>query len=238
MIRIERKLKSEKTKRTIMILQDGQRIVFVGDSVTDSGRKRPIGEGLWDGTGNGYVRNFESFLNVFYPDRKIRVTNMGISGNTSRDLLIRFESDVLALHPNHVSICIGFNDVWRFFDEPSHSDEHVGREEYRANLEKMADMCITRDIKTVFLSPYYLETNVIDSMRKMMDEYRAICKEVAETKKCDYVDFQEPVDKLLEKTYPAFISWDRVHPGYKLSLLMAIKLLKYYDFDFKLIEEV
>lgn len=29
-----------------MLIKDGQKIVFAGDSVTDCGRKHPIGEGL------------------------------------------------------------------------------------------------------------------------------------------------------------------------------------------------
>ena len=45
-----------------MRLNKNDRIVFAGDSVTDDGRARPIGEGLWGGTGNGYVRNVETFL--------------------------------------------------------------------------------------------------------------------------------------------------------------------------------
>ena len=47
-----------------MIFENNDRIVFTGDSVTDSGRKRPYGEGLWEGLGNGFVRNIDSILTV------------------------------------------------------------------------------------------------------------------------------------------------------------------------------
>ena len=59
------------------------------------------------------------------------------SGNTSRDLLARFDRDVAALKPDWVSICIGINDVWRQFDSPAIPDEQVMPEEYAANLENM-----------------------------------------------------------------------------------------------------
>jgi len=49
---------------------------------------------------------------TWYPEVYLRVTNSGVSGNTSRDLLQRFDSDVVALNPDWVSICIGINDVW------------------------------------------------------------------------------------------------------------------------------
>ena len=35
-----------------MIFENKDKIVFTGDSVTDAGRKRPVGEGLWEGLGS------------------------------------------------------------------------------------------------------------------------------------------------------------------------------------------
>lgn len=96
-----------------MIFDDGDRIVFAGDSVTDMGSVQPVGEGLNDALGHGYVRMIDNLIASCYPDYKIRVTNSGVSGNTSRELLERFERDVISLNPDWVSICIGINDVWR-----------------------------------------------------------------------------------------------------------------------------
>lgn len=42
-----------------MIFSNYDRIVFAGDSITDFGRARPIGEGLNDNLGRGYVRIIE-----------------------------------------------------------------------------------------------------------------------------------------------------------------------------------
>ena len=77
-----------------MIFEDGDQIVFAGDSVTDMGSAKPIGEGLFDNLGHGYVRMIDNLLAACYPERRIRVTNSGVSGNTSRDLLARFEQDM------------------------------------------------------------------------------------------------------------------------------------------------
>ena len=96
-----------------MIFENYDRIVFAGDSVTDMGSLQPVGEGLLENVGQGYVRIVENMLAVYYPELFIRVTNSGISGNTSRDLLERFERDVVDLNPDWVSICIGINDVLR-----------------------------------------------------------------------------------------------------------------------------
>ena len=99
-----------------MIFEPMDRIVFAGDSVTDMGSAQPVGEGLFDNVGQSYVRIIENMLSTWYPEVYLRVTNSGVSGNTSRDLLQRFDSDVVALNPDWVSICIGINDVWRQFD--------------------------------------------------------------------------------------------------------------------------
>ena len=102
-----------------MIFEHMDRIVFAGDSVTDMESAQPVGEGLFENVGKSYVRIVENMLAAFYPEIYIRVTNSGISGNTSRDLLQRFDRDVVSLKPDWVSICIGINDVWRQFDSPA-----------------------------------------------------------------------------------------------------------------------
>jgi lysophospholipase L1-like esterase len=64
------------------------------------GSNNPVGEGLFDSLGHGYVRMVENLLFATYPEMNIRVTNSGISGNTSRDLLNRWQRDVLDLKPD------------------------------------------------------------------------------------------------------------------------------------------
>ena len=71
----------------MLLFENNDRIVFTGDSVTDSGRGRPVGQGLWDGVGNGYVRAIDSLLAVSYPESLFHIMNTGSSGFTSRDLL-------------------------------------------------------------------------------------------------------------------------------------------------------
>lgn len=164
------------------------RLVFAGDSVTDMGSSQPVGEGLKDRLGFGYVRMVENLLAACYPERLIRVTNSGVSGNTSRDLLARWERDVLALKPDYLSICIGINDVWRQFDCPAMPDYAVQPEEYEENLTKMV-LSVKDSVKKIYMmTPYYMEPNPQDPMRARMDEYGAIVKKVAEKYGCEFID--------------------------------------------------
>lgn len=216
-----------------MIFENGDRIVFAGDSVTDMGSTQPIGEGLFENVGRSYVRIIENMLVAWYPELNIRVTNSGTSGNTSRDLLARFERDVVSLNPNWVSICIGINDVWRQFDSPAIPDVAVLPDEYRDNLEKMI-LSVKGNVKGIFLlSPYYMEPIQEDRMRKRMDEYVTICAELAKKHGCIFVDFQSLYERFLQIQHSSCIAWDRVHPNQMGATLMAKEFLSKCGFDFE-----
>lgn len=215
-----------------MIFENYDRIVFAGDSVTDMESAQPVGEGLFDNVGKGYVRVLESMFAAYYPEIFLRVTNSGISGNTSRDLLGRFDRDVVSLNPQWVSICIGINDVWRQFDSPSIVDSHVYPDEYEKNVEEMI-LKIKNKVKGIFiLSPYIIEPNREDMMRKRIDEYVAISRELAKKHGCIFVDFQKMYEEYCKIRHSAYIAWDRIHPNQVGATLMAREFLKQCDFKF------
>ncbi len=215
-----------------MIFENYDRIIFAGDSVTDMGSAQPVGEGLFDNVGRSYVRVIENMLAVYYPEIKVRVTNSGVSGNTSRTLLERFQRDVVDLQPDWVSICIGINDVWRQFDCPSMIKDFVMPDEYESNVEKMI-LDIKDKVKGVFiLSPYIMEPNRNDMMRARMDEYVAVSKKLAEKYDCVFVDFQEMYEKYCKIRHSSYIAWDRIHPNQIGATLMAKEFLKHCDFDY------
>ena len=215
-----------------MIFEHMDRIVFAGDSVTDMSSTNPVGEGLFDSVGFGYVRMIENMLAAWYPERMIRVTNSGISGNTSRDLLARFDRDVVSLSPDWVSICIGINDVWRQFDCPAMPDTHVLPEEYERNVEAMIES-VKETVKGILLcTPYYMEPNREDWMRKRMDEYTEICRKLAEKHGCIFVDFQAMYDRYFQYRHSCSIAWDRIHPNQMGATLMAKEILGKCGLDF------
>lgn len=215
-----------------MIFENNDRIVFAGDSVTDMGSAQPIGEGLFDNVGRSYVRVVENMLCSAYPELNFRITNAGISGHTSRDLLARFDRDVVNLKPDWVSICIGINDVWRQFDSPAIPEDQVMPDEYKKNMIAMLEK-IKGKVKGIFiLSPYYMEPNREDMMRKRMDEYVAICRDLAKEYGCTFVDFQALYEKYCTVKHSSFIAWDRVHPNQIGATLMATEFLKHCEFDF------
>ena len=217
----------------MLIFQDRDRIVFAGDSVTDMGSVHPVGEGRNEELGTGYVRMVENLLAACYPRLRIRVTNSGVSGNTSRELLERYQRDVVDLHPDWVSVCVGINDVWRQVDSPSIPDRQVMPEEYRQNMEQMI-LAVKGVTKGMFiLSPYYMEPNRQESMRARMDEYGQICRELAEEHGCIYVDFQKMYDDFCKVRHSSSIAWDRIHPNQIGSMMMARAFLEKCGFEWQ-----
>lgn len=215
-----------------MIFDDMDRIVFAGDSVTDMGSEQPVGEGLFDSLGTGYVRVVENLLSAFYPEIRLRITNSGVAGNSSRDLLARYQRDVVDLRPDWVSICIGINDVWRQFDCPAMAEHHVLPEEYEENIRKMI-LAVKDQVKGIFLlSPYYMEPNRQDKMRARMDEYVEICRKLAAEYGCRFVDFQKMYEDYCSIHHSSSVAWDRVHPNQIGSTLMARAFLDQCGFDF------
>ena len=82
--------------------QDQGAVVFLGDSIT---------QGWGDNMGNSFPG--------------MKVANRGISGDTTRGVLIRLQEDVLSLHPQAIVLLIGTNDL----------EEKAEPETVAANLE-------------------------------------------------------------------------------------------------------
>ncbi len=196
-----------------MLFEKGDKILFIGDSISDFDRARPVGEGLFNAWGTSYVADVGATLACAYPELGLRVVNMGISGNQVRDLLARWQSDVLDLKPDWVSVLIGINDVWRQFDCPQMPETHVSPEEYRAGYEELIQRTLPLVKGMVLMTPYFMEPNRADPMRSRMDQYGQIVRELAQRHGLVFVDLQAGWDQLFQHMHPCNIAWDRIHPN-------------------------
>lgn len=209
-----------------MIIQPNSKLVIIGDSITDCDRARPIGEGLFDALGNGYVSLLDSLLTARYPAHHIRVVNMGISGNTIRDLQSRWQTDVVGLKPDWLTVFIGINDVWRHFHSPNQPEWHVPLDEYTQTLDELLQ-AIRPSLKGLILMvPYFIEPNTIEPMRKMMGRYGEAVRQLAEKHQAILVDTQAAFDAVLNDLHPMALAWDRVHPTRTGHMVLAIAFLQ------------
>ena len=216
-----------------MLLKANEKMLMMGDSITDCGRAQPVGEGLCEPYGRGYVNLFNGLLGATYPELGVRVINLGSSGHTSRELKDRWEADVLARQPDWVTCMIGVNDVWRQFDLPQQKEIHVMPAEFEANLESVVKQTVDKVKGFVLLAPFFMELNRKDAMRAQVDVYGAIVQKIARKYKTHFVDTQAAFDKALEHYYPATLGWDRVHPSTVGHMIIARELMRELGYQWK-----
>ena len=214
----------------VMKIHLNSTLVMIGDSITDCSRARPVAESVgWD-LGNGYVSLIHAIIGAVCPAQNIRIRNLGVSGNTVRDLAARWQSDVLDLKPDWLSIMIGINDVWRQFDAPLQTEWHVTLDEYASTLEKL--VCHTRpQLKgLVLMTPYFIEPNRAERMRAMMDQYGKFVLQLAKQYDAIAVDTQAAFDAVLIKLHPVALASDRIHPTPTGHMILARAFLNALDF--------
>ena len=95
-------------------LKSGETVLFIGDSITDCGRRDNGGT-----LGDGYVRWFDVLLTLREPEKQIRIINKGIGGDRVTGLEQRWTDDVLRHRPDWLSIKIGINDLHGYLGNPS-----------------------------------------------------------------------------------------------------------------------
>ena len=208
-----------------MLFEAHDTVLFIGDSISDYERTRPVGEGLFNAWGRSYVACAGALLNCMYPELGLRVVNMGISGNQVRDLKARWQTDVFDRRPDWVSVLIGINDVWRQFDCPQMPETHVSPEEYEATYEELIKATLPKVKGMILMTPYYMEPNRQDTMRARMDVYGDIVKKLAARYGLTCVDLQAGWDRLFKHMHSTSIAWDRVHPNQTGCMYIAKQFL-------------
>ena len=191
-----------------LIFGRGQRLVFIGDSITDCGRRQPPNAPH----GNGYVNLVRAFLIARYPQLGLDILNRGISGNTVRDLAARWEEDVIRLQPDWLSVKIGINDVWRTVT--GRHKEAVPLDEYAATYERLLRR--TREAtsaRLILVDPYVIETSRGDPFRSLIDQYIPAVHRLAERFGAISVPTQAAFDEALAAQPSGYWADDRVHPN-------------------------
>ena len=196
-----------------MQIENNSTLLFTGDSITDADRQRPVGEGVSGQLGAGFVNLVGAYLTAFHPQKRIRVLNTGVGGDTTRELSARWDADVLALKPDYVCCMIGVNDCWRHFGRFWNDELLVSVEEYKNTLCRLIDRTLPQVKGMVLMTPYYFEASPQEPMRASMDAYRAAMKDVAHRKNLPCFDTQEPIDRALKNAHPCMLSADHVHPN-------------------------
>ncbi len=207
-----------------MLFQPKQKILFVGDSITDCGRRAAAAP-----YGDGYMSLVRSLLIARCPQLDLRFVNRGISGDTTRELQSRWERDVLAEQPDWVSLMIGINDVWRAFGSNPH--QAVPLPEYEQTLRDLLTSVRRQGARLIVMTPYMIEPDLRVPMRRQMDLYCSAAERIAHEQDGLLVHSQRAFDDALRDTAPEDWAPDQIHPNNAGHAVLALAWLRAVGFE-------
>lgn len=204
----------------------GDRVVFVGNSITDGG-------------------HYHSYIWLYYmthfPNRRITCFNAGIGGDAIGQIANRFDDDVLSKKPTVLTLTWGMNDTgyieWYRSDAQDFIDKRLVNSyaTYATVEEKLKKRPAIRTI-LIGGSPYdetskFTKKNIYphksEAFAKVIDHQQ----ESARKNNWGFVDFYHQMDAInkreqLKDTAFSLTPGDRIHPDNDGHLVMAYLFLK------------
>jgi lysophospholipase L1-like esterase len=203
-------------------LKQGEKIVFLGDSITQGGVSP-----------KGYVTLIKDALAERHKDLGIEVIGAGVSGNKVPDLQRRLERDVLAKKPTLVVVYIGINDVWHGEADPARG---TPKDKYEAGLKEVVGKVKGAGARVVLCTPTVIGerkagANKLDAK---LDEYAEVSRSVAKDAGAQLCDLRKAFADHLARNNPddkerGVLTADRVHLNDAGNRLVAETILAAID---------
>ncbi len=190
-----------------MFIQQGDVVLFQGDSITDTHRDRET-----DTLGTGYVYIASSIFSSLYPEKQVQFINRGISGNQVADLEARWDEDCLNLRPDVLSILIGINDCWRRYSRGLHTTTESYLQSYQNLLERLQEHSSTT--KLILMEPFLVPAlPEQEAWREDLDPKIQTVRELAREYGALYVPLDGLFAAACTRREPGFWAPDGVHPS-------------------------
>jgi lysophospholipase L1-like esterase len=187
-------------------VKNGEKIAFLGDSITAAGR-RP----------GGYCQLVLAALK----DQGIEAKPVfaGISGHKSNQMLARLERDVLKHKPDWMTLSCGVNDVW-------HGKRGVDLASYKKNIAEIVDKAQAAGVKVILLTSTMIREDQGNDLNQKLLPYNEFIKVLAKEKKCLLADLNADMQAAL-KAFPGDapkgkqLTSDGVHMNKAGNIMMA-----------------
>jgi lysophospholipase L1-like esterase len=190
-------------------LEQGNRLLFQGDSITDMkwGRNQSDRNHY---LGHSFVFLIAARLHADFESLQLDFFNRGVSGNTTRDLKKRWQNDAIEMKPDILTLLIGTNDV----------AQNILASEFESNYRHIVDASLTSNpkLKLILMNPFVLQSGKLKdetawkSRRSSTEELCLIVEKIAKDYKATHIELNLIFDRASEKTGPEHWLWDGVHP--------------------------
>jgi lysophospholipase L1-like esterase len=191
------------------LLQENDRIVFLGDSITAMGARR-----------GGYVTLVSEEIAQAYPELNITTIGAGIGGHKVPDCQKRLERDVLSKKPTVVMIYIGINDVWHWTHPKvvARGKKGTTPEVFESGLKDMIASINAVGARVILCTPSVIgeKSDGSNPDDEMLDQYAAISRKVAQESGSQLLDIRKACIEYLKVHNPdqaeqGILTSDRVH---------------------------
>ena len=192
-----------------MAISKGDKIAFLGDSITAGGAKP-----------GGYCNLIIETLNK----KGLAVTPAyaGVSGHKSNQMLARLDKDVLSQKPQWMTLSCGVNDVW-------HGVNGVNLEDYKKNITSIVDQAQAAGIKVIILTSTMITENQAGEPNQKLMAYNEFLVQLSKEKKCLLADLnslmQETIKTLDKDAKGNTVTVDGVHMNSTGNMMMAKGIL-------------
>ena len=207
-------LLSSATLSAEIVIKNGDKIGFLGDSITAQGNSMHC----------GYINLVITALQV-NGVKAVKVP-AGISGHKSNQMLARMDKDVLAKKPQHMTLSCGVNDVW-------HGKRGVPLDQYKVNIRKIVEKAQAAGVKVYILTATMISENQQAKNNQKLIAYNDFLRQLAKEKNCVLVDLNKDMQAeiaAVKKKYPNFkgnyLTVDGVHMNPLGNMMMARGILK------------
>jgi len=204
-------------------METGDTILFIGDSITDCGRR----EDRFKPYGCGFVTFVRNRFLVERPELKLNFVNRGIGGDTVENLYSRWVDDVVEWSPDIVVVGVGINDLNRYLTDPG------ALRQSPEGFEKTysAALALTRETlpkcRILLLQPFYGGQDTTtgeyrNQVLTLLPTYHKAVQQVGRSHDAAVVDLHAAFHKRLS-LQPASIYFpeEPVHPGEAGHFLIA-----------------
>lgn len=202
------------------------RILFQGDSVTDTGRNKEDGTSL----GMGYPALVASQLGFDYPN-EYEFVNRGISGNRVSDLLARFKRDMINEKPDVMSILVGVNDAWWEVVEQTGTKEALFESIYDLLIQELK--AALPGLRIMIMEPFILKGKAtgedFEEVRAEVALRGVAARRVAEKHGLEFIALQEKFHEALQLAPEHYWLRDGVHPTAAGHELIAREWIKQFQ---------
>ena len=163
-----------------LLLKSGDKLAFLGDSITAQGGGSP----------GGYARLVISGLEA--NGIKVEPVFAGISSHQSNDMLARVDKDVLSKKPNVMTFSCGVNDVW-------HGEKGIPLDKYKENITALVDKVQGADVKPVILTSTMIGEDQLNSNNQKLIPYNEFLRAFAKERKLPLADLNSQMQEAIKK---------------------------------------